>query len=324
VSGGRRVGALLAITVLTAAAGALLSPAFLQLSTATFILQYTPILGVLAVAQALVILSGGPGIDLSVGATLSLTGLAVAALAAAGWPLAAACAAGLALGAALGALNGWLVAIIGVPSLMATLGTMFLYGGLALALTGGAPIGGLPDGFGWLAQGRTFGVPNHVWAVLAPVALAAHVALTRTRAGAHVRAAGCDARAAWLAGVRVRRLRFALYALAGVLAALGAILNLSWFQAARPDAGRGMELLSVTIAVLGGVNIFGGEGRIAGVMAALLLVTTAQAAMQLANIPQAWQLGAVGLLLILSVTIDRGWSALGAILQPSRQANQSD
>lgn len=324
MTAGRRVGLLLALTALVVAAGASTSLAFLQGSTATFILQYVPILGVLAVAQALVILSGGPGIDLSVGSTLSLTGLAIAALAAGGWPLAAACAAGLALGAALGAANGWLVAVLGVPSLMATLGTMFLYGGLAVALTGGKPIGGLPDTLGWLAQGRTLGVPNHVWAVLAPVAVAAHVGLTRTRAGAHVRAAGCDERAAHLAGVRVWRVRFATYALAGALAALGAIMDLSWFQAARPDAGRGMELLSVTIAVLGGVHIFGGEGRIPDVIAGLLLVTTVQAAMQLANIPQAWQLGAVGLLLILSVVLDQGWGALRAALQPLRQANHSD
>ena len=84
-------------------------------------------------------------------------------------------------------------------------------------------------------------------------------------------------------------------------------MDLSWFQAARPDAGRGMELLSVTIAVLGGIQIFGGEGRIPDVIAALLLVTTLQAAMQLANIPQAWQLGAVGLLLVLSVILGQGW-----------------
>jgi ribose transport system permease protein len=324
VTAGRRVGLLLALTALVAVAGALLSPAFLQSSTATFVLQYMPILGVLAVAQALVILSGGPGIDLSVGSTLSLTGLAIAALAASGWPLALACAAGLALGTVLGAANGWLVAILGVPSLMATLGTMFLYGGLAVALTGGRPVGGLPDAFGWLAQGRTLGVPNHVWAVLAPVAVAAHVGLTRTRAGAHLHAAGCDERAAYLAGVRVQRVRLAIYALAGALAAMAAIMNLSWFQAARPDAGRGMELLSVTIAVLGGVHILGGEGRIPDVIAALLLVTTVQAAMQLANIPQAWQLGAVGLLLILSVTLNQGWGMLRAAAQPSRQANQSD
>jgi ribose transport system permease protein len=324
VKAGQRVGLLLALTVLVVAAGALTSPGFVQGSTATFILQYLPILGVLAVAQAMVIFSGGPGIDLSLGSTLSITGLAIAALAAGGWPLPASCAAGLVLGAALGAVNGWLVAVMGVPSLMATLGTMFLYGGLAVACTGGKPIGGLPDAFGWLSQGRTVGVPNHVWAVLAPVTVAAHIGLTRTRAGAHLHAAGCDERAAFLAGIRIRRVRFGIYTLAGALAALGAIMDLSWFQAARPDAGRGMELLSVTIAVLGGIQIFGGEGRIPDVIAALLLVTTLQAAMQLANIPQAWQLGAVGLLLVLSVILGQGWGVMLAALQPLRQANHSD
>ncbi|MFN3614933.1 MAG: ABC transporter permease [Rubrimonas sp.] len=305
------------------ALGAALSPHFLQWSTAAFVLQYLPILGVLACAQTLVIVSGGPGIDLSLGAILSLTGLAIAALAQAGAPLPIACAAGLALGAALGAVNGWMIAVLGAPSLMVTLGTMFLYGGLAVALTGGAPIGGLPDWFGALAQGRTLGAPNHVWLALIPVAAACHALLTRTRFGAHVHAAGCDERAAWLAGVNVRRLRFAVYVAAGTLAAAAAILNLSWFQAARPDAGRGMELLSITIAVLGGVHIFGGEGRVATVMLALLTVTTLQAALQLANIPQAWQLGAVGALLVASVALDNGWGALAAFLRAQRQANQS-
>ena len=78
------------------------------------------------------------------------------------------------------------------------------------------------------------------------------------------------------------------------------------------------------IAVLGGVHIFGGEGRIPDVIAALLLVTTVQATMQLANIPQAWQLGAVGLLLILSVMLGQGWGLLRAAIQPWRQANHSD
>jgi len=317
---GARLALLAALLLAAVVAGALLSPHFLRVSTLAFIGQYLPIVGVLALAQALVMMGGGPGIDLSLGSTLSLTALAIAALHAAGVPLVAACLAGLALGAVLGAVNGALVAYLGVPSLMGTLGTMFLYGGLALALTGGAPIGGLPESLAWLAQGRTALLPNHVWLVLIPLAIAAHVLLTRTRAGAHIVAAGCDERTAYLAGVRVRQLRFRLYVLAGVLAAVGAIMTLSWFQAARPDAGRGMELLSVTIAVLGGVGIMGGEGRIAGVVLALVTVTTMQAAMQLANIPQAWQLGATGLLLILSVVLDHSWEGLGRRLAARRAA----
>ena len=108
MSGGRRLGLLLALTALVVLTGAAFVPGFWQGSTATFILQYLPILGVLAVAQALVILSGGPGIDLSIGSTLSLTGLAIAALAASGWPLAGACAVGLALGGASAPrMAGW-------------------------------------------------------------------------------------------------------------------------------------------------------------------------------------------------------------------------
>ncbi len=105
-------------------------------------------------------------------------------------------------------------------------------------------------------------------------------------------------------GVKVKRLRFGLYVLSGVLAAVGAVMMLSWFQAARPDAGRGMELLSVTIAVLGGTHIFGGLGRISGTIVAIMIVTTLQIGLQLANISQAWQLAVIGGLLIGSVVID--------------------
>jgi ribose/xylose/arabinose/galactoside ABC-type transport system permease subunit len=288
--------------------GAVLSPSFLQVSTLGYLLQYVPVLGVLGLAQTLVMLSGGPGIDLSIGAVMSLVGLAVAALFAAGMPLLLACLAGLGLGGLLGAVNAMLVCVLRVPSLMGTLATFFAYSGLALALTGGAPIGGIPDWFGTLAQGRILGVPAHVWTIFVPLAVALHIMLSRTRTGSHIYAAGNDERAAFLSGVRVWRLRFGLYCLSGVIAGLAAIMSLSWFQAARPDAGEGMELLSVTIAVLGGAHIFGGIGRISGTVLAVLIVTTLQVALQLANISQAWQLAAIGLLLIGSVMAD---NALG-------------
>ncbi|MEM6889433.1 MAG: ABC transporter permease [Pseudomonadota bacterium] len=295
---------LLGLLVSAILTGAVLSESFLQFSTVAYLLQYVPVLGVLGMMQALVMLSGGPGIDLSIGAMMSLVGLAVAALFGLGVPLGLACLLGLALGAFLGAVNALLVCVLYVPSLMATLATMFAYSGLALALTGGSPIGNIPDSFGFLAQGRFLGVPVHMWLVFIPAAIAFHVLLSQTRIGSHIYAAGNDERAAFLSGVPVWRLRFALYCLSGVIAGLAAIMTLSWFQAARPDAGEGMELLSVTIAVLGGTHIFGGIGRISGTVLAVLIVTTMQAALQLANISQAWQLAAIGLLLIGSVMLD--------------------
>lgn len=293
-------GLLVALGIL----GAFLSPYFLKSSTAAYVLQYVPVLGVLGMAQTLVMLSGGPGIDLSVGATLSLVSLAVAGLYGIGVPLLAACLIGLLVGGLLGAANGFLVCVLKVPSLMATLATMFVFSGLALALTGGSPIGGIPDWFGVLSQGRFLGIPIHMWTIFVPLAVVLHIFLTQTRPGSHIHASGNDERAAFLSGVKVWRLRFGLYCLSGVLAGLAAIMTLSWFQAARPDAGKGMELLSVTIAVLGGTHIFGGTGKILGTVLAVLIVTTLQAALQLANISQAWQLAAIGVLLIGSVMAD--------------------
>ena len=300
----KRLVFLIGLWAIAILVSSLLSPHFLQPGTLPFLLQYVPILGLLGMAQTLVMLAGGPGIDLSVGSMVSLIGLAVAGLFHLGVDIYLAAALGLVLGAVLGGINGVLINVVGIPSLMATLATMFGYGGLAVALTGGLPIGGLPDHFTWLGQGQTLTVPNHFLFVFVPVAIALHVMLTHTVVGNHIYAAGNDERAAHLVGVKVKRLRTGLYMLSGVLAGMGAVMLLSWFQAARPDAGMGWELLSVTIAVLGGTHIFGGLGRISGTVVAIMIVTTLQVGLQLANISQAWQLGVIGSLLIGSVAID--------------------
>ena len=300
----RRLVFLVGLWIVALLMSSLLSPHFLQASTLPFLLQFVPILGLLGLGQTLVMLAGGPGIDLSVGSTLSLSGLAMAWLFGLGIDIYLACLIGIFIGGALGAVNGVLITVLGIPSLMATLATLFGYGGLALALTGGTPIGGIPDSFAWLGQGQTLAIPNHFLLLFVPIAIALHILLAHTRVGSHIYAAGNDEKAAYLLGVKVKRLRFGLYVLSGVLAAVGAMMMLSWFQAARPDAGRGMELLSVTIAVLGGTHIFGGLGRVSGTVVAIMIVTTLQIGLQLANISQAWQLGLIGALLIGSVVID--------------------
>lgn len=298
---------LLALWLVAIAAMAALSPYFFRASTVPYLLQYVPILGLLGLGQTLVILAGGPGIDLSVGSIVSLVGVAVGGLFTMGVDIWIASALGLVLGTALGFINGFLVNVLRIPSLMATLATMFAFGGLALATTAGRPIGGFPPEFAWLGQGRTFGLPNAFLFVLLPVAVILHVMLTRTTIGRHIVACGNDDRAAHLSGLNVVRLRIGLYALSGTLAALGSIISMSWFLAARPDAGRGMELLAVTIAVLGGTHIFGGMGGVPGTIVAILIVTTLQIGLQLANISAAWQLGLIGVLLIVSVSRLSEW-----------------
>ncbi|TCR79564.1 ABC transporter permease [Rhizobium sp. BK376] len=288
------------------------SPYFLQASTLPYLLQYVPVLGLLGLGQTLVILAGGPGIDLSVGSIVSLTGVVIGGLFAAGFAIWPACIVGLAFGGLLGLLNGVLINVLNIPSLMATLATMFAYGGVAIATTQGAPVGGLPQSFSWLGQGTTFSLPNSFLFVLLPVAIILHVMLTRTTIGRHIVACGNDERAAHLSGLNVVRLRIGLYILSGLLSALGSVISLSWFLAARPDAGKGMELLAVTIAVLGGTHIFGGMGGIPGTVIAILIITTLQIGLQLANISAAWQLGIIGVMLIASVArsdvIRKMWS----------------
>lgn len=297
-----RLFLLLGLWLLATVMMSLLSPYFLRASTVPYLLQYVPILGLLGLGQTLVILGGGPGIDLSVGSIVSLVGVAVGGLFVLGVDIWSASAMGLALGALLGLVNGVLVNVLRIPSLMATLATMFAFGGLAVATTSGSPIGGLPPEFGWLGQGQTLGLPNAFLFVLLPVAVILHVMITRTTIGRHIVACGNDDRAAHLSGLPVVRIRVGLYVLSGVLAALGSIIAMSWFLAARPDAGKGMELLAVTIAVLGGTNIFGGTGGVPGTIIAILIVTTLQIGLQLANISAAWQLGLIGVLLIVSVS----------------------
>jgi ribose/xylose/arabinose/galactoside ABC-type transport system permease subunit len=297
-----RLAILIVLWIVTLAIMSALSPYFLQPRTVPYLLQYIPILGLLGLGQTLIMLAGGPGIDLSVGSMVSLVGVLVGALVWLGTPLALACAAGIAFGCCLGLLNGVLVNVLRIPSLMATLATMFAYGGLALALTQGRPLGGFPSEFAWLGQGTTAGIPNSFLYVLVPISVLLHVLLTRTTIGSHIIACGNDDRAAHLAGLHVVRIRTALYTLSGLLASIGSIISMSWFLAARPDAGKGMELLAVTIAVLGGTHIFGGTGGIPGTLVAIFIVTTLQIGLQLANISAAWQLGVIGALLIASVS----------------------
>ncbi len=183
-----RLLVLIGLWIVSIVAMSLLSPYFLQASTVPYLLQYVPVLGLLGLGQTLVVLAGGPGIDLSVGAIVSLVSVIVGALLAVGLNIWLACAAGLVAGALLGLINGILVNYLRIPSLMATLATMFAYGGLALATTEGRPFSNFPEGFAWLGLGQTFGIPNSFLFVLLPVAVILHVMLTRTVIGRHRRA----------------------------------------------------------------------------------------------------------------------------------------
>lgn len=282
-----------------------LSPYFLVGSNAQAILQYGAVLALLALGQTIVIISGGGGIDLSIGAMLSLTGVAFASLVSHHHiSVIAAGAVAILIGVGLGAVNGIVITLVGIPPLIATLGTYYLYSSLALVATNGEPLSGFPNSFATLGQGFTAKVPNQFLFMVVPVTLLLVYLLRGTILGRAIYLVGVNENAARLSGISVIRARMAAYIVSGVVAALGAIITASWLMSARPDAGATFELQSITVAVLGGTNIFGGEGTLAGSLLAVLLVTMLATGLQLANIDPTWQLGILGIVLLLAVTLN--------------------
>lgn len=301
-----RRGFLALLIIVVCVVMSLLSPYFLRIENVLSMTQYSAMLGLLALGQTLVILTGGGSIDLSVGSTLSLSGVVFGLLSAhAGInPWAAAVIAVLA-GAALGGVNALLVTVLRIPALIATLGTLYLYSSAALVLSDGVDINGFDRaGFSQLGQTAVLGVPTQVLLVLLPAYVLAGFMMARTRLGREVYEVGSNAAAAELAGVRVRRVRATMFCLSGALAGLGAVIAASWLLTAKTTAGQDMELQAITIAVLGGTAITGGIGRVSGTFLGLLLVVVLNAGLQLAGVNNTWQIGVLGVVLVASVVIN--------------------
>jgi ribose/xylose/arabinose/galactoside ABC-type transport system permease subunit len=301
---------LIVLILLVGALMSLLSPYFLRVPNLLDMTQFGAVIGLLALGQTLVILGGGGGIDLSVGASLSLSGVLMGLLVTGGVNVWGAALLALLIGMGLGAVNGFFVSVIGLPPFITTLGTLYGYSSLALVLAGGTQITGFDDaGFKYLGQAAVFGVPNQILVVLLPAYLVVGAIMAYTTFGRNVYEVGNNDRAASLVGVSPNRVRFALYCVSGLLAGVGAVVTNSWLLVARPGAGDGLELQSITIAVLGGTYIFGGRGRVSGTLLAIALVVVLTSGLQLAGVEDAWQEGILGVVLILSVVANNVFAA---------------
>ncbi len=297
---------LVASIAITGLVMALLSPYFLVADNLLSMTQYGAVVGLLALGQTLVILGGGGGIDISVGSILSLCGVVMGLAVEHGADVWVAALLTLLLGLVLGATNGLLITVIGIPALIATLGTLYLFGSGAQVIAGDAQITGFSQhGFPVVGQGTVAGIPIQVLLVLIPVYALAIWIMGRGAFGRRVYEAGNNDRALRLAGGSPAYLRFRLYCISGLLSALGAVVTNSWLQIARAGAGSGLELASITIAVLGGTSIFGGRGRISGTFLAVMLIVVLNSGLQLAGVAQSYQTGVLGAVLILSILLNQ-------------------
>jgi rhamnose transport system permease protein len=229
------------------------------------ILRHSCEIGLLALALTPVILTAG--IDLSVGSLLGLCAVVFGQLwHDGGLPVGAAAAATLALGALAGGLNATLITALRLPPLIVTLGTYSLFRGLAEALTRGAvTYTDFPAGFLFLGQERWLGLPVQAW-IFGAVAVAVWVLVQRTMAGRSFRVIGFSPEGARYAGLPVERRVALAYVLAGLVAALAALIYTARLGQAKADAGTGYELFAITAVVLGGTSIFGGRGSVTGTL----------------------------------------------------------
>jgi rhamnose transport system permease protein len=278
-----------------------LSPYFLAVDTladATF--NFTE-RALVALPLALLIIAGE--IDISVAGIIAVASVAMGFAAEAGAGTAALLLVGLGTGLLAGCVNGALVTLAGVPSIVATIGTMTLFRGIAYAALGDRVLKGYPASFPVFGQGYLAGPVSIELALFGVFAVLFAAFLHGTRYGRAVYAIGANPVATRFAGIRVDRYRFVLFAVTGLAAGLAAVLLTSRLGSTRPSIAQGWELEIISIVILGGVSVWGGKGSILGVVLASLVFGLATFGLGLMNIPGIVMSIFTGALLILVVAV---------------------
>ncbi len=241
--------------------------------------------------------------DLSIGGVAALGAALSATLAFGGWPVPVAFAAGVLASAAVGALNGALVVVVGINSVIATLGTMFLVGGLALVLTRGLPVYSMPDGYALLGRGYVGPLPMPVVIMLAAVLLMIFVE-RRTLLGLYARATGSNPDAARVVGLPTRWVQFVLFVAVGAAAGWGGVMISSRVGGYSFTIGQGLEFQVIVAVVLGGTSLAGGQGTVFGTLLGAFILGSINNGLNLLGVPTFWQIVALGATLAVAVLID--------------------
>lgn len=292
---------LLGVAVAIFVANSFASPYFLDawnLSDATF--NFTE-KAMIAFAMALLVIAGE--IDLSVAAIIALASTAMGAAAQMGIGAPGLVAIGIGTGLACGVFNGLLVAGIGLPSIVVTIGTMSLFRGVSYIVLGDQAFGKYPADFAYFGQGYVFWVFSFEFVLFLALAALFAVLLHATNFGRQVFVIGNNPLAARFSGIPVERVKFILFVLAGLMSGIAAVCLTSRLGSTRPSIAQGWELEVVTMVVLGGVSILGGSGTIAGVVIAAFVMGLVTFGLGLLNVPGIVMSIFIGLLLIVTIAL---------------------
>ncbi len=318
---------ILAALVLLMLVTVIANPRFLSSQNLQDLLLSAAVLTVLAAGQTTVIITRN--VDLSVGSVLGLSAYVTGSLLveAPGTPVVLAVPAGMAVGALCGVLNGAIVAVARVPSLVVTLGTLYALRGLDSLVAGSTHrlqinAADLPGGFKSLGGATLAGVPVLFLIALAAVLIVGYV-LRNYRAGRELYGIGSAPEAARLSGIPIGRRVFAAFVVNGALAGLAGVLYAARFQTLDATAGYGLELSVVAACVVGGVAIFGGSGSVYGAALGALLLTTIGTSLPQLGLSPFWRDAAVGALILAAIVLDRTLSLRVAARLRGRSARGS-
>ena len=278
-----------------------IAPGFLSLANISNVLLQSTILTMLALPMTLIIMT--EGIDLSMGAVVTLTSLAVAIVAVATGSMLLGLAAAIVVGIGFGVLNGWLVATAGIPPFVATLGTLGMAQGLCLIVSDGQSVVGIPRAVRDIYSATLAGLPVPV--VVALITYAAfHVLLYHTRFGTYVFALGGNREALKYAGLRPARWLVGVYAIGGLMAGIAGLLMTARMNAGHPTAGLGLEFDAIAAVAVGGTSFERGNGWLFGTLLGVLAVGVLRNGLNLLALPSSLQVASVGFLVIVALFLD--------------------
>lgn len=317
---------LLGLLVVLFFAVSTLSPTFLTSGNIFQLARQMVELSIITSAMAFIIISGG--IDLSLGAQVGLTAVTMAVLAVNGWPLAVAMLVGLVVALLAGAVNGILVGYVGVPPLVATLGTSLVFAGAATVMSRGRAVSGFPKEYLVFGQTMWGPVPAQVLAMVVIAALT-WLMMTSTRWGRKVYLIGANPIAARFAGIKVPQVLLLTYVFAALLAFVVAVILSSRTATARVDLGDAYVLSAISAVVFGGISIMGGRGNVVGAFLGVAIFTVIQNGLGLAGVSVFIQTVVIGAILIVVLTARELFARARALrttsaLQPSAVATTKE